>query len=263
MDERLLSRRRVLRAAKAHPLSPSQSGQDAWALLRRGRDGFFLDVGCGNTKALSNTWLLEKHFGWRGIAIDPFPSGDWAAERPATALIEAAVTASAAEQGGSERFIAPGHVLGGLVSAVDLDRVRAEVPPEQHGVVSVPTRTMRSILRACQAPARIDFLSLDTEGSEVEILESFPFESYTPLTIAVEHNWHEKKRDALLATLGRIGYVRECTLFHDDLYVHESVLAPATPECDSETTTRNPKRSRAESYSQREPDMEPDRVRDR
>jgi hypothetical protein len=64
------------------------------ALLNGRRDGFFIDIGCGTPLINSNTYLLEKHFGWRGIGIDVTNQPDaisWA-DRPNTQHIVADAT---------------------------------------------------------------------------------------------------------------------------------------------------------------------------
>jgi hypothetical protein len=51
----------------------SQNGQDKWVLETLGykKNGFFLDSGAYYPKDLSNTYTLEKYFGWTGICIEP------------------------------------------------------------------------------------------------------------------------------------------------------------------------------------------------
>src|ERR1700722_3302200 len=51
----------------------SQYGQDLFALEILGgmRGGFFLDSGAADGVSASNTLLLERSFGWRGICIEP------------------------------------------------------------------------------------------------------------------------------------------------------------------------------------------------
>lgn len=69
----------------------SQIGQDEWVVevFKGKRGGTFLDVGCHETKNLSNTWALEKDFGWRGIAIDVDGAftHSWAVERPGSTFV--------------------------------------------------------------------------------------------------------------------------------------------------------------------------------
>jgi hypothetical protein len=70
------------------------------------------------------------------------------------------------------------------------------------------------------APERIGFLSIDTEGSEYEILRNFDFRAYKFNFITVEHNF-EKPREAIHNLLTKHGYSRVLTELSkwDDWYV--------------------------------------------
>jgi hypothetical protein len=57
----------------------------------------------------------------------------------------------------------------------------------------VETISLLDLLKVHNAPRFIDFLSIDTEGSEFEILKNFDFESYSFGSICVEHNFGETR----------------------------------------------------------------------
>jgi hypothetical protein len=87
----------------------------------------------------------------------------------------------------------------------------------------VETVSLENLLKDHDAPRHIDFLSIDTEGSEFEILGSFDFNSYRFGVICVEHNYsdtREKIHSLLLAN----GYrqVHEDLSDFDDWYVQET-----------------------------------------
>jgi hypothetical protein len=75
------------------------------------------------------------------------------------------------------------------------------------------------------APRDIDYLSVDTEGSEYEILSALDFGRFRPRIITVEHNHNQSKRRAIESLLGREGYTRELEALtqFDDWYCHSSV----------------------------------------
>ena len=69
----------------------------------------------------------------------------------------------------------------------------------------------------------IEYLSLDTEGSEYEILKGFDFSKYTFGYIDVEHNFEEPTRTHIRNLLEENGYIYICENNWDDCYKHSSV----------------------------------------
>ena len=61
----------------------------------------------------------------------------------------------------------------------------------------------------------IDYMSIDTEGSELEILRNFDFKKFGPSILTVEHNHSDEERiiDELLMVNGYIRYFKEHTQF--------------------------------------------------
>jgi hypothetical protein len=84
----------------------------------------------------------------------------------------------------------------------------------------VETVTLEDLLSTHKAPSYIEFLSIDTEGSEYEILSAFDFARYSFGLICVEHNFtnnREKIRELLTAN-GYSQVLHEYSAF-DDWYV--------------------------------------------
>jgi hypothetical protein len=71
---------------------------------------------------------------------------------------------------------------------------------DHHGLINrttesyqVETISLLDLLSRHNAPKHVDFLSVDTEGSEFEILNAFDFSMYTFGAICVEHNYLENR----------------------------------------------------------------------
>lgn len=205
----------------------SQLGQDLFVLEVSGSlcDGYFLDSGASNGVRASNTKLLESDYGWRGICVEPNQAmyAELVANRSCICL-----NCCLYDHEGPVEFFEAAEVYGGIVQEyvpAHLQFARhfaARAAPGQHPA-GLPTvwkraRTIRSVLRSCGAPPVIDYWSLDTEGSELALLRSFPFDEYRLRILTVEHNY-SPARDEIRAFLATQGYRRVRTLGIDDCYL--------------------------------------------
>ena len=142
------------------------------------RSGFFVEVGANRPQELSQTWHLEQ-LGWTGILIEPQPelAGDLCRARSAKVF---AVACSSPENAGRRMQL---HVAGPW-SALDRDRMTPGAQPER--IIEVPVRTLDDILIEARAPVGFDFLSIDVEGHELEVLSGFDFARWRPRLVLLE-----------------------------------------------------------------------------
>ena len=140
--------------------------------------GFFVEVGANDPRERSQTWHLEQA-GWTGILIEPQP--DLARELRAKRVAKVfAVACSSPDDAGR---ILPLHVAGPL-SSLDRERMAPGATPET--VIAVPIRTLDSVLEEAGAPKGFDFLSIDVEGHEIEVLRGFDIARWQPRLILLE-----------------------------------------------------------------------------
>jgi FkbM family methyltransferase len=142
------------------------------------RSGFFVEVGANRPQLASQTWHLEQ-LGWKGVLIEPQPSLADELARRRTAKVFA-VACSAPENAGTRMRL---HVAGAL-SSLDRDRMAPGAELEQ--IIEVPVRTLDDILTEANAPVAFDFLSVDVEGHELEVLGGFDFARWRPRLILLE-----------------------------------------------------------------------------
>ena len=201
--------------------SPSQLGQDLFALRQAGwkRDGFFVEFGATDGHTLSNSWLLETQFGWRGILAEP--ARGWhrkLAESGRTAAVEhdcvwdkTGETLTFHETPFRELSTAGEYVASDFHERGEAERYE------------VATISLNDLLEKHGAPRDMDFLSIDTEGSELRILRSLDFNRWRFATITCEHNFTED-REAIRTLLASKGYTRamEDLSRWDDWYVLKS-----------------------------------------
>ncbi|MCB5199693.1 methyltransferase, FkbM family [Loktanella sp. DSM 29012] len=195
--------------------------QDLWCLfeLDGKREGYFVDFGATNGTTMSNSMILERNFDWKGIVAEPNPIFHENLARARECHISHKCVHSST--GDTMEFLmAARPMFSRLADASD------GLEFEEGGVeerIKVETITLNDLLDEYDAPDVIDFISIDTEGSEMDIMEKFDFGPRHVRLFAIEHN-HEERRDHILELMTSKGYVRrlpELSKF-DDWYIHES-----------------------------------------
>lgn len=210
---------------------PSQFGQDLFVLQVLGgmHNGFFLDSGAADGVSASNTLLLERSFGWKGICIEPNKDLFAALINNRQCLC---VNCCLYDQECEVDFVEEARMLGGILGEYHPDHLRFarrtfHLPDDSNGkppTVRKAARTLRSVLRDCGAPREIDYWSLDTEGSELSILKSFPFDEFSFRVLTVEHN-RLPIRESIREFMERRGYIHVKALEIDDCYIRDATIA--------------------------------------
>lgn len=181
------------------------------------RDGYFVEFGATNGIDLSNTFLLENEFGWKGILAEPCVTWHRELKKNRSCIIETACVWR-----DSNSTLAFNATNLGEYSTIDsFSSGDCHAQRRQGGEkYTVETISLSDLLDKYQAPKIIDYLSIDTEGSEYEILRNFDFRKYKFRVITCEHNY-TPQRDLLLTLLTENGYMRkyEGLSDFDDWYV--------------------------------------------
>jgi FkbM family methyltransferase len=185
------------------------------------REGYFVEFGATNGIDLSNTYGLEKHFAWTGIVAEPAPvwTKDLRANRDCIVDTRCVWT----ETGANIDFrLTSEPEYSGVSSTLSADR---HVNKRKSGdTISVQTIVLSDMLREYGAPKFIDYLSIDTEGSEYDILSNHDFEQYRFGVITCEHNF-TPDRERIYRLLRSKGYKRVATSASqwDDWYIDTSL----------------------------------------
>lgn len=201
-------------------LSKAQLFQDLFVLfvLAEKKNGYFVEFGAADGALLSNTYILEKIYGWNGLVAEPAKGWHESLRRNRNCAMDfRCVWKNTGEQ---LEFIEAGD-LSTIRVFSDRDDHSAGRQNGQH--YSVETISLEDLLSQHNAPTRIDYLSIDTEGSEYTILNGFDFGRYDISIITVEHNFSAPDRDDISTLLTSKGYKRIFTMFSkwDDWYVKD------------------------------------------
>ena len=185
-------------------MKKSQLGQDIVALVlnRFKKKGFFIEFGATNGYDLNNTYLLEKKYNWIGILVEPLPAwhGDLRKNRNCT--IDTRCLWSSSNQ--NLEFID--------VKEKELSTIKIFANSDSHfelrkksSTIKVKTVSLIDLLKFHNAPRIINYMSVDTEGSEFDILKNFPFDNYKFNFISIEHNFGQN-REKIRELLYKNGY---------------------------------------------------------
>lgn len=209
------------RAQSLAAVAASQLGQDLWVLERTGykTGGFFVEFGATDGVLLSNTWLLEQHFGWRGLCAEPNPRFYRQLQSNRTCRVSDACIGA---RSGIEVAFILSDAYGGIAAYAHDDQhgAKREAYRAAGHVVTLETLSLNDFLNQHQAPREIDYISIDTEGSEYEILSTFPFDHWQVRLFSIEHNFGEQRKH-IRRLMERNGYV--CTEAQwDDWYERQA-----------------------------------------
>ena len=204
-------------------MSYSQIGQDKEVVkyYKEKQNGFFVEIGASDGIKFSNTLLLEKKYNWKGICVEPIPKNYQllCKNRPNSICCDKAVYNTTDMDVVFD--IANYDLLSGISSNIDCHKIEVDKKKTQ---ITVKTITLNDLLDYYNAPLFIDYLSLDTEGSELEILKNVNFNKYKFGLIDVEHNYVEPRRTEIrkLLTSNNYIYIKENKF--DDCYKYSNVF---------------------------------------
>ena len=207
-------------------LSKSQLYQDLFVLFtfEEKKNGTFLEYGATDGISLSNTFLLENQFKWRGLLAEP--SKKWHSSlknnRPNSKIIEECIYAETGRY--LDFFTSDAGELSTLeefrqsdISSMPGNTNLRNKSGYNHKVLTI---SLNDVFKKYFDNSPIDYMSVDTEGSELLILQNFDFEKFSPRIVTVEHNYtdNQKKLDRLFIENNYTRIFKEYTQF-DAWYV--------------------------------------------
>jgi FkbM family methyltransferase len=203
--------------------SYSQIKQDQFVLFALGYEpGYFVEFGACDGVYLSNTFLLETYYGWNGILVEPITYYNKVLKKKRTAIVETLCVSSS---------------TGNIVQFTEVDKVRCLSGISEHIVggfhqktideygssYDVETISLADLLDKYNSPKIIDFLSIDTEGSEYSILNAYDFSRKFKVIAVENHNEESKNKiNSLLTSSGYINILSEVSQW-DSWYVSQEV----------------------------------------
>jgi FkbM family methyltransferase len=193
--------------------------QDLFVISELGfkSSGFFVEIGAFDGITSSNSFMLESKFGWSGIAIEPSKIVGNKLKLNRTCQVDHRAVWSYSglelqfeELGDSQLSTLTNFAQGGIQGAN-----RQTI--KNGSTYLVDTISLNDLLLEFNAPKDIDYISIDTEGSEFEILSTFNFARFNVSIFTIEHNYDEVMRDKIQDLMFANGYeIRYPEISHQD-----------------------------------------------
>jgi FkbM family methyltransferase len=166
----------------------SQGGEDLILarLFNYKPTGLFIDVGANDPVLLNNTYLFYK-LGWSGINFEPLPelAEKFKRKRSRDTVITKAMS----------NFVGEANFTAGI-NKYDVNSSLLNHDLPQKNTIRVHVDRLENVLDDLKI-TEIDFISIDTEGTEVDVLEGLNLDKYKPRFILTEYNTASKANDKL------------------------------------------------------------------
>ncbi len=183
----------------------SQHGEDSFVLQYfGGRPGFYVDVGANHPFRLSNTYLLYVR-GWKGITVEPQPalSRKHRLYRPNDVHFN---VGAGSEEGTLQFYEMVPHVYSSFDQVV-VDEFVSDGKAILSSIKKIPIRKLSELFKETQMPQQIDFVSIDCEGHDFDVLCGADWTTFKPTLLSVETDHQTPGRDVQEFLKGK-GYLK-------------------------------------------------------
>ena len=196
--------------------SKSQIYQDLFILYfsKNKKNGKFIEIGGGNGVDLSNSYLLEKKYKWRGIICEPEKKSQRKILNKRSAKLEKRPITNKSEKN--------------KIFYVNEDTYQSSliVGTKYNSKLKVDTISLNHLLKKNKIYNQVDYISIDTEGNEFDIIKNFNFKKYKVNFFTIEHNFDKKKREKIFKVMKKNKYERvfKNISYMDDWYVKTKIF---------------------------------------
>jgi FkbM family methyltransferase len=166
----------------------------AYMYLEKKQNGFYIDIGANDGVTASNTCVFEQ-LGWRGVCVEPQPEIYRQLRKSRNCDCYNAAVSSKSDDC-VEFVIAGDHGVNPCSGLADgftaslrknINEMRLKTK-----TIKVKTMTFDDVMKNYPDVTHIDYMSIDVEGAEADILETIDFEKYSFGFVTIEGNEPEK-----------------------------------------------------------------------
>ncbi len=202
----------------------SEHGQDKWLnenVFKNKANGVFVEFGALDGVLHSNSLFYERELNWKGLCIEPNPHAFDLLKKNRNCIVE---NYAISDEEGIEKFLLfKGGLLGwsGLVNSIEsqhMDRINKHISEKDRSVINVRCILLQELL-ARHDIFKIDYMTIDTEGSEYDIVKTFDFNKYDVDVFDIENNFHNYPIENLMNSKG---YKKIKRLDINDIYIKDA-----------------------------------------
>lgn len=187
------------------------------------KNGFFFDIGAYDGVQFSNSYLFEKYRNWKGVCVEPNKTVFAKLQQIRNCIAINGVISDVSGEVSYMKVAGAGEMLSGIVTNFNekhLDRINETIATKGGNTTVETVQSFRigDIIDTYNIQ-HISLLSIDTEGSELDILKTFPFHKLKPQLILVENTYKKEAFRALLTAQGYSYFFKR----GDEIYYHGSI----------------------------------------
>jgi FkbM family methyltransferase len=196
----------------------SQHGEDSYIknLFPGKNNGVCIEIGAYDGISLSNTKHFEE-IGWRALCIEPIESAFEKCKNVRKECYKCCISEKDSENKNFTIF----HLNDNLCAISSLEPDQRLIESHKHMITnvtneSVKVRSLNSLLEELNFPKEIDFISVDTENTELDVLKGIDLNVYNVKLFVVENNFDEPFCENYLS---QYGYKKIHRLAVNDFYL--------------------------------------------
>jgi FkbM family methyltransferase len=177
-------------------ISKSQIFQDLFAYFFSNckKRGVFIEIGGGNGVDLSNTYILEKMFKWTGVVCEPDNRLHTNILSKRKCFLE---TAPITNSSNKIFYFNDKGTYNSYTSSTYNSSAK-----------KLKSLSLNNLIKKYQLTKNIDYISIDTEGNELDIIKNFNFNKYNVKIFTIEHNFQKNIRENIYKILKKNNYQR-------------------------------------------------------
>jgi len=204
-----------------------QHGEDIYisSLFQNLNNGICIEVGAYDGISLSNTFHFEQK-GWRSLCIEPIPLSFEKCKQIRKECYQGCI----GEKDTDDKEFTIFHLNDNLCAISSLEPDERLIESHKHLITEVSkcmvkVRSLNSLLEEFNFPKKIDFISIDTENTELDVLKGIDFSVYDITLFVIENNYDEPFCENYLKPLG---YKKINRIAVNDFYVKTDFIVPVS-----------------------------------